>query len=725
MDHLERTNMNNDTQGGSGSADAGIEALLRPRSIAIFGMSARAGSAGQIILKQILAGGFTGGIHLLGRSGGQVGPYPILTDPADLPEGIDLAILTVPAEGLRDSIAACVDRKMRAAVSFASGFAELGEEGREAQDEIAEMARRGNLSLLGPNTVGYYNFVEGLTVMMIDQASPPPLAADAGAGMAIVAQSGGIANHLLGSLRARGVPLSYAMTTGNEAGIDVTGLIGHFLDDERTGVIAAYSEQIGRPQDFLALGGKARARGKAVVLLHPGRTARGQAATSSHTGALAGNYAAMETALEDAGVLLVETMEELIDVSQLLLHFPRPRAGGLGVVTTSGALCALTADYLEGRGLEVPSLSPERIEALRTLLPGYLAPKNPLDLGTLPAWEPGMIGAGAKEVLADSGIASIIVSLPFTEQDRMMAWLTSFAEAFRANPIPSIFVLAGEDCPLADELLDFAAQAGIVIMRSNERALRALATYQGYARALGRERDEGQGKRFDSLPGAVPGAMAEWAGKQVLSAIGVAVPQGGLATTVEEAVTIAEGIGYPVVMKAQAASLMHKSEVGGVLLSLGDAEAVRQGWTHLFDNVARAAPGLALDGVLVEAMGRGGLELVVGATRDPDWGPLVMVGLGGIWVEALKDVRLISPWLTREEIGAELEKLKAASLLRGFRGSPPVDRDAVADAVHKVAGLILSEPDIVEIDVNPLVALPEGQGAIALDALIVRKDDRP
>lgn len=697
----------------------GMEALLRPRSIAIFGMSSRPGTTGRIILKQILGGGFAGDIHLVGRSGGEAEGIPILTVPEELPEGIDLAILTVPAEGLHDAVQACVARKIGSAVSFASGFAELGEEGRRRQEEIAAVAARGNLALLGPNTVGYYNFVDGLTVMMIDQASPPPLPKDSGPAMAIVAQSGGIANHLAGSLRARSVPLSYIMTTGNEAVIDVSQLVDHFLDDDRTQVIAAYAEQIGAPQDFLALGAKAKARGKSVLLLHPGRTAKGQAAASTHTGSLAGNYAAMALAVEQAGILLVETMEELIDVAQLLLYFPQAPEGGLGLLTTSGALCALSADYLDSRELDMPALSDGTLDALRAMLPDYLSPKNPLDLGTLPAWKPEMIGAGAAQLLADPNIGSIIVSLPLTEADRMTAWLTSFAEAYRAAPKPTIFVLAGEDCPLPDALLQSAARDGIVLMRSNERAIRTLATYHRHAGDRRRPAPTVQSEKFASLPPLGSGTQAEWSSKAVVSAIGIPVPPGALAATPDEAVSIAERVGYPVVMKAQAASLAHKSEVGGVMLSLRDADAVRSAWDRLHANVAKGRPGLRLDGILVEAMGRQGLELVVGATRDAAWGAIIMVGLGGIWVEALQDVRLISPAMSRDRIVEELGRLKAARLLHGFRGAPPVDVEAVADAVQAVARLMTTEPAIKEIDINPLVALPVGEGVIALDALIV------
>jgi acetate---CoA ligase (ADP-forming) len=245
-----------------------------------------------------------------------------------------------------------------------------------------------------------------------------------------------------------------------------------------------------------------------------------------------------------------------------------------------------------------------------------------------------------------------------------------------------------------------------------------LATYHRHARNARLSHPAPEGK-LPALPPIGPGTQPEWLGKKVLDAIGIPVPAGALATSRNDAVVIAEQVGYPVVMKVQAAALPHKSEVGGVLLSLRNADDVRGAWDRLHANVANALPDLRLDGVLVEAMGAGGVELVVGATRDPDWGPVVMMGLGGIWVEALKDVRLLSPDATLEEIVAELGKLKAAGLLQGFRGKPLADVDAVAAVVRLVGRLMLTDPDIMEIDINPLVALPMGQGVMALDALFV------
>src|SRR5882757_3239708 len=331
----------------SNRAIDGIECLLRPGRVAIIGMSSRSGSAGQIVLNNLRSGGYKGEIHLVGRSGGEIGGLPVLTEVAQLPAQIDLAILMVPAEALKDTVRQCVGRQIRSAVAFASGFAELGEGGRAEQLEIAEIARKGGLALLGPNTIGYFNFVDSFHVMMVDLKAAPALPSDSGPTIAIVAQSGGLAAHVSGSLQARGLSISYMMATGNEAAVTVADMVGYFASDARAAVIAVYAEQVVSADTFLAAAEKARAAGKRVILFHPGKSAKGQATARSHTGALAGNHTAMRLICERAGVMVVDSLEELVDLSELLLRFPNPQTGGLGVLTGSGTICVLTQDYIE------------------------------------------------------------------------------------------------------------------------------------------------------------------------------------------------------------------------------------------------------------------------------------------------------------------------------------------------------------------------------------------
>lgn len=702
-----------------------LQPLVAPRSVAIVGLSTKAGSAGLVVLRNLLEAGYDGDVHLVGRSGGSVDGRTLLTSVADLPVGVDLAILLVPSDVVLETVQACVARGVRAAVCFASGFAEMGEAGRDRQQEIADTARAGGMRLLGPNTIGFFNNVDGFYVAMVELVLPPRLRPDDGPAVAVVAQSGGIGIHVSASLQARGVPVSYVLATGNEAQLGLAEVLRFLATDTATAAVVVYAEQIRAVPQVLSALADLQSAGKGVVLLHPGRSELAQAASQSHTGALAGNHAAMRLAVERAGVLVVDSLEEAIDLGQLLLRFPQAPEGGLGLITASGALCGIALDYLEPLGLAMPPMSAEQVEALREHLPVYTPPRNPLDLGTLIGPRPDLIARGVKAHQDDPAIGSLLVSLPMPSPEIAPVWLESHLEGMQGRSKPAIFVMQNEDVPLPPAMLERAARSGTVLMRSPERALRALARFARHGRLQAERRAAPAAAPLATavaaLPVQAPGTLPEWQGKAWLRAAGLATPQGDLATSVEEAVAVAQRIGYPVVLKAQAARLAHKTEAGGVLLGIQDEAQLRDGWQRLHDNIRQHDASLVLDGVLVEAMGARGLELVIGAVRDPQWGPVLMVGLGGIWVEALGDVQLLSADLPLAGIEARLRSLKGAKLLDGFRGAPPVDLPAVAQAVATVGALMLARPDIEEIDINPLVAYGTGGGVLALDALVVVK----
>jgi acyl-CoA synthetase (NDP forming) len=425
----------------------------------------------------------------------------------------------------------------------------------------------------------------------------------------------------------------------------------------------------------------------------------------------------MRTLLEDAGIIMVDALEELIDVSQIVLRYPNHDGEGLGIVTTSGALCGISEDYAAELGLDIPAMSKETAESLKGKLPDYTPPRNPFDMGTLPAWQPDLLRVGAEAVLADPAIGSVMISNPSVGPPISTAF-ASIAAALPADK-PMVYVIHNEDCPIPQEAAKILADNKLVVMRSPERAMRALAALTRHARQRRGWSEPAAPQPFAGLPALGSGTQPEWLGKQVLAKIGIAVPEGGLAKTADEAVAIAAKIGFPVALKAQAGSLAHKSDVGGVLLNIADEASLRSQWDALHANIARAKPGLALDGVLVEKMGERGVELVVGARRDPSWGPVLLVGMGGVWIEALGDVALLPALASEAQIVEALRGLKSAKLLNGFRGSPPVDVAAVARAAALVGRLIATSPEITEIDVNPLVAYGEGKGVVALDALIV------
>ena len=683
-------------------------------------MSAKPGSAGRVVLELLGNNKFSGPVYLVGRSASDIEGHKVLASIDELPQEVDLAVLTLPAGAVRDAVEGCVRRKVKVAVIFASGFAEVGSDGVSEQDRIGEIARAGGVALVGPNCLGFMNFAEGFAAVFFSPQPTPRLPDGTTGAVAIVAQSGGLGSHLQSGLNARGVPVSCWISTGNEAGLGLADFIQYLLDDPVTQVIALYAEDIRRPEEFIDIAGEALRRGKPIVMMHPGRGAKAKEAARSHTGALTGDHAVMRTLVEHAGVVVVDTLDELMDVSEILARFPKPSKGDLGILTFSGAFCGIAHDFCEDIGVYLPPLSQKTLDDLTPILPAFLPPKNPLDLGTQTIQQPELLQTCVEALLRDPAIGALAISIPPTSPRHAVIYIEGIVAASKTSSKPVALAILGDSSPLAPDFMALVLKNNVVLSRSSDRTLRAMGKVIDYGnRSITLAKRKITPAGSVSIPELGEGAQPEWLGKKVLAALGLRVPAGELARSLGEAVRIADRVGYLVAMKAQAAKLEHKTEAGGVVLGIANADEVRKVWATLHENVERAQPGLKLDGVLVEAMSPRGLELVVGARRDPRWGPVVMVGLGGIWVEALRDVRLMPPDLTEDEIVEELGKLKTAKLLQGFRGAPPVDIGAVAAAAAAVGRLMLARPDIAEVDVNPLMVHAAGQGATALDALII------
>jgi acyl-CoA synthetase (NDP forming) len=693
--------------------------LLRPRSIAIVGVSPEPGSIGGAVLANLDRFGYRGDIHLVSRNRREINGRPCLAGVNDLPEGCDVALLALPGAAILEAAAACARRHVGAAMIYAAGFAETGADGRVQQDAIAKLARDAGMMLAGPNCTGLVNFNDGIP-LTYEPLTPLP-ATDAPA-VGIVAQSGAMASALRPALLAKGLNVSLVVSTGNEAGLGAEDYLQHLVEDARTKAIVLFVEQFRQPRRFLDIAAHARDTRKPIVLLHPGRSARARDSARTHTGALAGDYAVMATMVRHHGVVLAETIEELIDTAELLARFPEPPAQGAAIVTNSGAFKGFALDFCEAIGLDLPKPAPETLDLLRTTVPAFATVDNPLDTTGQTIKDPWIFTDSAKHLLADPAIGSLIVSIVPGGPKQAMAKVDALLPPMTASRKPAAIVVMGDEQPLPAEFFAAFRHKGIPGFRSPERALRAMAL----ATAYGRRRAAAQALPPDI---AVPeieilqgGSIPEYAGKELMRALGIAVPNGALAGTLAEARETARRIGYPVVLKAQAAELAHKSDVGGVIVGIKDADALASAWERLHRTVGEARPGLALDGVLVEAMAGAGLEMVIGGRRDSAWGPVLLIGLGGVWIETLQDVRLLPADASLTTIADELSRLKAAPLLHGTRGRPPGDIDALAAALARIGALMRKYPAIVEIDVNPLVVYPKGQGVLALDVLLVTRE---
>ncbi|MGH6670713.1 MAG: acetate--CoA ligase family protein [Xanthobacteraceae bacterium] len=696
----------------SGAEDArgpkAVARFLNPRSVAIIGISSRAGSAGQIILQCLKVNDFKGDVHLVGRTDEPIDGRRVLKSADELPQGIDLAVLTLPAAAVCESIEACARRKVGSALVFAAGFAEVGD--YATQDTVAAAARAAGLALVGPNCLGVTNNVDGMFLHMIFARQAVRGVEN---GVAYVGQSGGLLGHFQRATDGRGIPLSYVISTGNEAGLESTDFLEFLVDDRSTRVIVFYCEEIRRPQAFLAALRRARAAGKPVVMLLTGRGAKARKAAQSHTGALIGDFAMVKAQVEDAGAIVVSTMDETMDLVEILQRYPTPPSKGPGILTASGAYVGLTDDFAEDIGLEVPELESATLKKISDTLPSYGNYGNPLD--TTAGFTPAMLPAVVKALIDDANVGMLFISFPINTAVPIRA----FNEGMAHSPKPKVMVALGDTWRLGADVDEAVKQSTAVYSRSSDRMLRAIAHYTRYGRLLARPRTNGAAAAPAGLPKLGEGAQPEWLGKQVLAAAGIRVPDGRLARTPDEAVVIGAEIGYPVVLKAQAAALSHKTEAGGVALNVADEAALRAVWDAMLRDIKRATPGIGLDGILVEKMSRRGIELMVGANRDPGWGAVLLLGLGGIWVEALGDVQALPGSADAAQVREALSKLRSAKLLAGVRGAPAADIEAAVKVVLAIGRLMASVPEITEIDVNPLMVHAAGEGATALDALIV------
>jgi acyl-CoA synthetase (NDP forming) len=696
----------------SGEASArgpkAVARFLRPKSVAIVGMSTRAGSAGQVILQCLKVNDFKGDIHLVGRSDEPIDGRPVLKSPDELPEGVDLAVFTLPAAGVREAVEACARRKVGTAMAFAAGFAEVGD--TATQEAVTNTARSAGLALVGPNCLGVTNNVDGMMLHMLYARQALRGVED---GVAFVGQSGGLLGHFQRACDGRGVPMSYVISTGNEAGLETTDFVEFLADDPSTRVIAIYCEEIRRPQAFLAALQRARAAGKPVVAMLAGRSAKSRKSAQSHTGAMIGDWATMRIQVEDAGAVVVTSMDELTDLVAILQRFPVPPTKGPGILTASGAYVGLTNDFAEDVGLDLPELEPATLAKIKQTLPSYGNYGNPLD--TTAGFTPAMLPDIVKALINDPHVGMLFISFPINTPIPIRAFNKGMAD----SPKPKVMVALGDTWDLGPEVAAAIQESPAVFSRSSDRMMRAVALYTRYGRLLARTSNKAPAEPIKGLPKLGRGAQPEWLGKKALAAAGIRVPDGELARTADEAAAVAKRIGYPVVLKAQAAALSHKTEAGGVVLNLANEKALRAAWDAMMSSVKRAAPDVTLDGALVEEMSPKGIELMVGAKRDSGWGTVLLLGLGGIWVEALGDVQLLPGTAGEDQIRDALDKLHSAKLLAGVRGAPPADTDAIVKVVLAIGRIMQTVPEIVEIDVNPLMVHGKGQGATALDALIV------
>ncbi|MEH3086634.1 MAG: acetate--CoA ligase family protein [Xylophilus ampelinus] len=705
---------------GRGPAEApevgrGLEALFAPRSIAIVGASDDVTKIGGRPLQFLRRYGYAGRIYPINRKGGLVQSLPAHASLDALPEAPELAVIAVPPAGVPEAVEDCARRGVKAAVVLSAGFSELGAEGARLQARIGATARASGMRVVGPNCLGAIGVPErSIATFSVALESGFPDAGPAG----IASQSGNLGSYALRLAGERGLGVSRMLTTGNECDVDIADAIASLAADPGTAVILCCMETCRDGERLRRAMAMARAAGKPLVVLKVGVSEAGSQAAASHTGALAGSDAVFDAVLRAGGALRVPGIEQLLDVGHALAVLGPgrlPRGRRVAVLTASGGFGVLLADAASAQGLALPALEAATQARILSAVP-FAAPSNPVDMTAQVSSRPELLAQVLDAVAADAGCDTLILQSAnaFHIPRLRDAYLGALERMRRDHPDRTVVLCARAPQDARARL----AALGYPVVEDIDAAC---ATVAALARFGAAEAAPAAPMQRAELPALDAEAFASEAGaKAALAAAGLPVPQEAVAASRDEALAAARRIGFPLVMKIVSPDIAHKTEVGGVVVGVRSEEQLAAEYDELRERVARNAPQARIVGVLVARMVEGGVELILGARQDPVFGPMVVVGSGGVFAEILQDVALRPAPVDEAQALEMLRSLKGFPLLDGARGRPPADVEAAARAVAALSRFAARHADrVAEVDVNPLVVLARGQGACALDALLV------
>lgn len=706
-----------------------LDALLTPRSIAVIGASPDA----QIIrgkLQHVLqARGFPGRLYPVSRSHAVVQGLRAYPSVADIPEAVDLAIIVVPAAAVPGATEECGRAGAKAAYIISSGFAEeAGSTGPALQEAVRDTAQRYDMAVCGPNAEGFFNAPAGIVATFSpaveDYERPMLPRVEKGRRLAVVAQSGGVGFAFFHRGRPKQLRFDFVISTGNEAVLDSFALVEHLVEEDKADIVLMYLEGVKAPRTFLRAAAKAADRGKPVIVAKMGRSEVGQRAAASHTAALAGADSTYDALFRRYGVIRADDMDGMLDIAAALSFCPLPRDARVAVMSGSGGAGVWMADTLAMHGLDVPPLDAPTRQEIEALIPSFGSAANPVDLTAAAIYRVGY--ARVVEILQRSPVIDAVVvvgSLPNTHRLRLER--ETFARVAAHPEKPVLFCAYTLAAP---EAVALGAEVGLPIYTSMPNCARALRAMVDHRRFL-----DGWQRR-EAVPAPDPDprlreglrrmgrVLCEYEAKDLLAAYDVPRLPESLETDAEAAAAAAARLGFPVALKIQSPDLVHKTEVGGVVLNLQTPESVRAAFREVLDRGLASRPEAELRGVLVQKMAPSGQEIILGISRDPDFGPMLMVGLGGIHVEVLRDVAFAPVPLSETEARSLLAGLKGAKLLHGVRGAPPADVPALVALMVKVSRLAAEFADeIDEIDLNPVLVHPVGYGLTVVDALVVRR----
>lgn len=694
----------------SSSRFSGLTPLLAPKSVAVLGASSDPTRISGRPIAYMLSQGFQGDLYPINPNRAEVQGLKAYPTIADLPSTPDVAIVAVPAEVAAPAIEELGKRGVKAVVMFTAGFAEMDDAGAVAQDKMVATARSYGMRILGPNCLGVFDSRRAYYATFsssFDSGWPVP------GRIGIASQSGAYGTHLYTLARNRGIGASLCVMTGNEGDVTVGECVGWLAENPEVDVIAVYAEGIREAPNMLAALEAARAAKKPIIMQKVGRSELGSKAAKSHTASIAGDDAVTEAVMAEFGVYRARNSEEMLDIAHTATRKIYPARNTLGVITVSGGAGVLISDVAESLNLAMPEMPEATQKHLRELVP-FCAPRNPVDATAQVSNDVTLVKTFTEAMVRDGGYSSVLGFFSMTASSRRWPAIREQLNEAR-NAYPDRLYALSVICP--PERRDEMEADGWVVHEDPTRAVVAIDAMGRFGAAFAAPKgapapDVGK----VTLPKATP---TEAEAKRLLAAAGIASAPEAECKTAEEAVAAAEKFGFPVVMKILSPDILHKSEIGGVLLDVSDAGAVKEGFATLISRAKAAAPNARLDGVLVAKQLKGGVECILGIHRDPVFGPVAMFGLGGIFVEILKDVVFRRAPFGPDVAEQMIRSIKGAPLLLGARGRKPVDIKALAEMLSRLSAFaVAAGPELASIDLNPVFAMPEGEGAFAVDAVI-------
>ena len=697
-----------------------LEGFFKPNAVAIIGASTKPSKLGYTVLANVIESGFRGNIYPINPGATQIAGYKSYGSVLELPEVPDLAVIVIPYNHVPNALRDCGEKGIKSVVVISAGFREASVEGADREQEVIEIAKKYGIRIIGPNCLGIIDTYTPINATFA--AGTPPQG-----NISFMSQSGALQTAILDWSQAqRDLGFSRFVSLGNKADVNEMDLMVDWVEDPATKVILAYVEGLPKGQEFIRVA-REMSRKKPILVLKSGVTESGSRAVSSHTGSLAGAEKAYDSAFYQAGVLRMETLEELFSNARAFANQPLVKGERIAIVTNAGGPGILATDTLEKYGMQLSRLTRETIQKLEEFLPDAASVANPVDvLGDALS---DRYSAAMELIAADPNVDGMLCIVTPQAMTEIVETANAVGKLSQRTDKPILAAFMGEERAKAGE--DVLASYNVPNYKFPEQAARAFAAMRDYVVARDRkdptlvtfEVDHATVRKvFDTVRSDGRVSVGEAEAREVAKAYGLRLPESELAATADEAVKIAGEIGYPVVLKIASPDILHKTDVGGVKVGLANAADVRDAFDLIVYRATRYVPDARIWGCLVQEMvPANGIEVLVGMSRDPQFGPLVTFGLGGILVEVLKDVTFRVAPFGQEDAEEMLEEIRARSLLAGVRGRPPADREAMVDTLLRINQLVTDFPEIVEMDINPLMVYERGQGAIALDMRLVLK----